>query len=158
LEYNLINMKIISSAFSNNGPIPPKHTCDGENINPALEISDVPPEAKSLALICDDPDAPGRTFIHWAAWNLKPGTVEILEGQLPAESIEGKTDFGKVGYGGPCPPSGTHRYFFRLFALDTILNLPEAATREDLEKSMAVIFSLKRSLLELTDEGVRSDV
>lgn len=129
-------MKITSSAFSHKGPIPSKYTCDGENINPPLEISDVPPGAKSLALICEDPDAPGGTFVHWVVWNINPQTTEIGEGKVPVGASQGTNDFGRSGYSGPCPPGGTHRYFFQLVALDTTLNLPSGATRQDLEKAM----------------------
>ena len=112
-------MKLTSSAFQNNQFIPAKYTCDGEDINPPLTISDVPAQAKSLVLIVDDPDAPGGTFTHWVVANISPTTREIREGTLPEGAIEYGNDFGKLDYGGPCPPSGTHRYFFRLFALDT---------------------------------------
>lgn len=125
-----------SSAFEHNGFIPRKYTCQGEDINPPLIISGVSPEAKSLVLIMDDPDAPMGTWIHWTVWNIPPTTPEIGENSKP-EGIEGVTSFGKPGYGGPCPPSGTHRYFFKLYALDITLDLPTSAKKEDLEKTMA---------------------
>lgn len=122
-------MKITSPSFQENAFIPSKYTCDGENINPPLVISDVSADAKSLALIVDDPDAPVGTFVHWLVWNIPPRVGEIKEGSLPEGSIQGTNDFGKKEYGGPCPPSGTHRYFFRLYALNQELNLPEGAKR-----------------------------
>jgi len=111
-------MKIESSAFQNNQNIPPKYTCDGENINPQLKISGVPESAKSLALIVDDPDASMGTWVHWVVLNIDPETAEIPENSAPAGSLELKTSFDKPGYGGPCPHTGTHRYFFKLYALD----------------------------------------
>ena len=129
-------MKITSPVFSQNSPISSKYTCDGENISPPLQFSDVPDEAKSLVLICDDPDAPGRVFVHWTLWNIDPKTNEIGEGKVPSGATQGVTDFGQVGWGGPCPPSGTHRYFFKLYALDTTFEIPYQAKKEDIEKAM----------------------
>lgn len=129
-------MRITSSVFAHNNQIPSKYTCDGNNFSPPLQFSEVPAEAKSLALICDDPDAPGKTWVHWTAWNIDPKTTEIGEGKVPQGATQGLTDFGEVGYGGPCPPSGTHRYFFKLYALDTTLDIPYEARKEDLEKTM----------------------
>lgn len=126
-----ISMKLTSSAFLHNSEIPSKYTCDGENINPPLGISGVPEGAKSVALISDDPDAPAGTWVHWTLWNISTATAEIPENSAPEGAIEGKTSFGKLGYGGPCPPSGTHRYFFKLYALDTIVNLDSSASKED---------------------------
>ena len=129
-------MQLKSSAFSPNGPIPARYTCDGQNINPPLTISEVPETARSLVLICDDPDAPGKTWVHWTVWNIDPKTSDILEGNIPADAVQGLTDFGAVGYGGPCPPSGTHRYFYKLYALDIDLTLTYQAKKEDIEKAM----------------------
>lgn len=129
-------MKITSSTFENNSPIPSKYTCDGNDFSPPLQFSEVPTEAKSLVLICDDPDAPGETWIHWTAWNIDPKTTQIEEGAVPNGAVQGLTSFGEVGYGGPCPPSGTHRYFFKLYALDNTLKLPYQAGKEDIEKLM----------------------
>jgi len=129
-------MKLTSSAFTNHQSIPVKYTCDGKNVNPPLTISDVPENAKSLVLIMDDPDAPMGTWVHWTVWNIDPKTKEISENSLLEGAIEGITSFGKPGYGGPCPPSGTHRYFFKLYALDTSLSLPKTATKAELEKAM----------------------
>ena len=130
-------MQLKSPAFSQNGVVPAKYTCDGQNISPPLQIAETPENAKSLVLICDDPDAPGTTWTHWTVWNIDPTTTEIVEGKTSAGSTQGVTDFGEVGYGGPCPPSGTHRYFFKLYALDTSLNIPYQAKKEDIEKAMA---------------------
>lgn len=131
-----INMKIESPAFKNNENIPAKYTCDGQDVNPALKISEVPEGAKSLVLIVDDPDAPMGTWVHWTVWNIATSTSEITENSVPEAAIEGLTDFGKPGWGGPCPPSGTHRYFFKLFALDMTLDLDSSAKIEDLETEM----------------------
>lgn len=128
-------MKLTSPAFQNEGLIPSKYTCDGDNISPALIISDIPNNAKSLALIMDDPDAPMGTFVHWVVWNIPADKKEIKEGETGGFK-EGMNDFGRIGYGGPCPPSGTHRYFFKLYALDTKLNLNDDVTKADLEKAM----------------------
>ena len=130
-------MQLKSPAFSQNGVVPAKYTCDGQNISPPLQIAETPENAKSLVLICDDPDAPGKTWTHWTVWNIDPATTEIVEGTTLAGSTQGVTDFGEVGYGGPCPPSGTHRYFFKLYALDTMLNMSYQAKKEDIEKAMA---------------------
>ena len=128
-------MKLTSSVFANNGAIPSEFTCDGDDISPHLSISDVPKNAKSLALIMDDPDAPVGIFIHWVVWNIPPDTKEISKGEEP-RGVQGMTSFRRQGYGGPCPPSGTHRYFFKLYALDAELNLPEGSTKHDLENAM----------------------
>jgi len=130
------NMEIKSSAFKNNSLVPQKYTCDGENVNPPLLISGVSKEAKSLVLIVDDPDAPMGTFTHWTVWNIDPKISEIKENSVPLGANEGITDFRKIGYGGPCPPSGTHRYFFKLYSLDQKLDLSSGARRSDLEKAM----------------------
>lgn len=129
-------MKIKSSAFENNEKIPRKYTCQGEDINPPLEFSEIPKETKSLALIMDDPDAPLGTWDHWIIWNIPPETKEIKEGEVPVNAIQGKNSWGKNSYGGPCPPSGTHRYFFKLYALNEILNINENSKKSDLEKAM----------------------
>lgn len=129
-------MNITSLAFSNNGMIPSKYTCDGENISPPFSFSEIPADAASLVLICEDPDAPGKVFTHWTAWNIIPRLTQVGEGQRLEGAIEGQTDFGKSGYGGPCPPGGTHRYFFKLFALDKSLDLATQATKQQLEQEM----------------------
>lgn len=129
-------LAISSAAFQNNGSIPAKYTCDGADVNPPLKIENVPSTAKSLALIVDDPDAPMGTWVHWVLWNIDPGTGEIRENSVPKGALPGMNDFRKQKYGGPCPPSGTHRYFFKLYALDRALSLHAQATKGDLEKAM----------------------
>jgi len=129
-------LTLSSPAFKQNAAIPPKYTCDGADINPSLTVGNVPAGAKSLALIVDDPDAPSGTWVHWVVWNIAVDTKEIREHELPAGALEGMNDFRKRSYGGPCPPSGTHRYFFKLYALDTTLNLRAGATKADLEHAM----------------------
>ncbi|PJE50485.1 MAG: YbhB/YbcL family Raf kinase inhibitor-like protein [Candidatus Yanofskybacteria bacterium CG10_big_fil_rev_8_21_14_0_10_36_16] len=129
-------MNITSPSFNNGESVPSTYTCDGGNINPPLQFSEVPKEAKSLALIVDDPDAPVGTWFHWVMWNIKPETTEIRENVPPAEATQGMTSFGKTGYGGPCPPSGQHHYHFKLYALDTELNLSQATDAEALENAM----------------------
>lgn len=128
-------MKIWSSAFADKEAIPSRYTCDGDDINPPLQF-DVPSSAKSLALIVDDPDAPRGTWVHWVVWNIDPNTSEIKEDSVPKSSRQGINDFGNMSYGGPCPPSGTHRYFFKLYALDVSLNIPSRSAKADLEKAM----------------------
>lgn len=129
-------MKILSSAFGNNQSIPAEYTCDGKNINPPLEIVDAPKSAKGLVLIMDDPDAPMGTWVHWVVWNINPQMKNVAENSVPEGGIQGRTN-RENSYGGPCPPSGTHRYFFKLFALDIILDLPSSAGKAELEKAMA---------------------
>jgi Raf kinase inhibitor-like YbhB/YbcL family protein len=128
-------MKITSSAFQQGGNMPSKFSCDGANASPPLQISDIPTEAKSLVLIVDDPDAPSGLFTHWAVWNISPQTTTIGEGSTP-KGVQGTNDFGKSGYGGPCPPSGTHRYYFKVFALDRELDLPVGAKRSHLDSAI----------------------
>ena len=127
-------LKITSPAFENNQPIPSKFTCDGKNISPPLEVEHIPNEAKCLALIVDDPDAPIATWAHWLVWNI-PLTHHIKENSI--HGIEGVNDFERKNYGGPCPPSGTHRYFFKVYALDELLKLSPNARKADLEKAMS---------------------
>src|SRR5438876_9788033 len=121
-------MKISSSAFQEGGNIPSKFTCDGTDANPPLRFEGAPAETKSLVLIVDDPDAPSGLFTHWLIWNISSQTTTIAEGSTP-KGVQGTNDFGKSGYGGPCPPSGTHRYYFKIFALDRELDLPFGAKR-----------------------------
>jgi Raf kinase inhibitor-like YbhB/YbcL family protein len=131
----VVKMKLISPAFENNNGMPSEYTCDGPNIAPELNIEDVPENTKSLALIMDDPDAPAGTWVHWVVWNIPSDTRTIAKGTEPQGTL-GTTSFGKQGYGGPCPPSGTHRYFFKLYALDTTLALKDGSTKEQLEHAM----------------------
>ena len=128
-------MKITSSAFQEGGNIPSKFTCDGGDRSPPLQIAEIPSSAKSLALIVDDPDAPSGLFTHWIVWNISPQTNGIAEGSAP-KGVQGTSDFGKSGYGGPCPPSGTHRYYFKVFALDRELNLPSGTKRNQLDAAI----------------------
>ena len=135
-------MQITSTAFEPDGVIPPKYTCDGADVSPPLAWQGIPPGAKTIALICDDPDAPMGTWIHWVLWNLPAETTQLPEDLppdevLPSGAKQGTTDFGRVGYGGPCPPGGTHRYFFKVYALDTALDLPAGASKDDLLDAMA---------------------
>jgi Raf kinase inhibitor-like YbhB/YbcL family protein len=126
-------LAVSSPAFENDGDIPNKYTCDGDEINPPLRIDNIPEEAKSLALIVEDPDAPKGVFDHWLVWNIEP-TGDIAEDSVPG--TVGANSFGDTAYGGPCPPSGTHRYYFRVFALDTHLNLDAGADKKALEQTM----------------------
>jgi Raf kinase inhibitor-like YbhB/YbcL family protein len=130
---NIQSIKVFSSAFAANGSIPGKYTCDGANVNPPLEFEGIPEEADSLVLIVDDPDAPMKTFTHWIVWNIEP-VAKIEEDTIPG--VEGINDFKRIGYGGPCPPSGTHRFFFRVYALDRQLELKAGTGRKDLENEM----------------------
>jgi Raf kinase inhibitor-like YbhB/YbcL family protein len=123
-----------SPAFENNELIPAKYTCDGTNVNPPLTIEGTPEETKSLVLIVDDPDCPTGTFDHWIVWNIAPTTRKIEENTVPG--TEGMSSYRKYSYGGPCPPYGTHRYFFKVYALDTQLDLKSNSTKKDLEKEM----------------------
>jgi len=131
-----LSMNITSSAFDHNKSIPEKYTCDGDNINPALSFSDIPDDTKSLVLIVDDPDAPVGLWVHWIMWNISPDTTDIAENSVTKEAIEGTTSFGRPGYGGPCPPDGEHRYFFKIYALDTDLDLPKDVDKNILEEKM----------------------
>ncbi|MGZ5003165.1 MAG: YbhB/YbcL family Raf kinase inhibitor-like protein [Chthoniobacterales bacterium] len=130
-------ISLSSVAFKSGEKIPEKFTCKGANVNPPLQFPGVPAEARSLALIVDDPDAPSGLFTHWLVWNIDPTTRKIGEKSVPSGAVQGTNDFGKSGYGGPCPPSGTHRYFFRLIALDQKLELKSGAKRSDLDKAIA---------------------
>jgi len=128
-------MKVTSSAFYEGGNIPSKFTCDGSDTSPPLQIAGVPSVAKSLVLIVDDPDAPGGLFTHWLVWNIPPQTGSIAEGSAP-QGVQGANDFGKSGYRGPCPPPGTHRYSFKIFALDRELELRSGAKRSQVDAAM----------------------
>lgn len=126
-------MKLISPGFKHNELIPKKFTCQGQNVNPPLLIENIPPGTQTLALIVDDPDAPVACWVHWIVFNILP-TKEIAEDSVPG--MQGYNDFGKLAYGGPCPPSGTHRYFFKLYALDVKLNVRQKTTKKELEEAM----------------------
>lgn len=122
--------------------MPEKYTCDGANVSPPFQWKGVPAAAKSVAVIVDDPDAPGKTWVHWVLFNWPVGDTSLAENipqrdKLPNGAVQGRNDFGHAGYGGPCPPKGTHRYFFRVYALDCQLDLTPAATRADVDQAMA---------------------
>ncbi len=139
-------LRITSSAFVHEGFIPAKYTCDGDDINPPLEIDGIPERAQSLVLIVDDPDAPMGTWDHWVVWNVSPAK-KIEENSVPG--TEGLNDFGKHSYGGPCPPSGTHRYFFKIYALDTKLALNPNSRKKDVERAMEAHVLAKGEILGL---------
>lgn len=127
-------MTITSSIFQDSEYMNERYTCDGQDRNPPLRFGEIPSEAKSLVLIVDDPDALGGNFTHWLLWNIPPMTDGIKEGEIPAGSIQGKNGEGRIGYMGPCPPTGrAHHYHFKLYALDTTLDLPEGAHQYELE-------------------------
>lgn len=119
-----------------NQPIPSRYSCDGEDVNPPLSLEGIPSDARSLALIVDDPDAPGRVWVHWTLWNIDPKTKDIAENSLPSGAVQGRNDFGQSRWGGPCPPGGTHHYRFRLFALKAAPDLPAGAKEPDLAKAI----------------------
>lgn len=136
-----MDIKIKSPAFVPGGKIPGKYTCDGMDISPPLAWTSGPGGTKTFALICDDPDAPMGTWVHWVLFNLPADIIELRENVLPERGLEsgakqGMNGFRKIGYGGPCPPGGTHRYFFKLYALDTEINLEAGATKSELLKAM----------------------
>jgi hypothetical protein len=135
-ERTMNKMDLTCQAFPNNGMIPSEYTCDGADGNPPLSIRNVPEKSRSLALIVDDPDAPRGTWVHWVVWNIGPDTTEIPANSVPGGALQGTNDFGKRNYGGPCPPSGTHRYFFKLYALDNSVALNAGATKAQLEEAM----------------------
>ena len=134
-------LTISSTAFSNGGMIPSQYTCDGANISPPLQWSGLPAGTKTVALIVDDPDAPAKTWVHWVIYDLPANTTQLPENIKPQEKLaggakQGTNDFKKIGYGGPCPPSGTHRYFFKLYAVDIETSLNPGATKDELLKTM----------------------
>jgi Raf kinase inhibitor-like YbhB/YbcL family protein len=137
-----VSIQLTSSAFEAGKTIPAKYTCQGDDISPPLKWSSPPPGAKSLALICDDPDAPVGTWVHWVLYNIAPTTTELPEKVPATETVlhsakQGLNDFRRLGYGGPCPPPGRpHRYFFKLYALDTELQLGARAAKKDLVRAM----------------------
>jgi Raf kinase inhibitor-like YbhB/YbcL family protein len=143
-------MEIISPEFKHNEFIPKKFTCEGEDISPTLVIEGVPEGTKSLALIVDDPDAPMGTWVHWVVYDILP-LKRIEENSIPGK--QGKNNFGRLNYGGPCPPSGTHRYFFKIYALDTMLNLKEGLSKGALEKAMEGHIIGKAELVGLYKKG-----
>lgn len=136
-----VALTLSSGVFKANAKIPARYTCDGEDVSPPLEWRGAPAGTKSFALISDDPDAPVGTWVHWVIWNVPPDTTSLAENLPKTEKLQngaqqGLTDFRRAGYGGPCPPSGTHRYFFKLYALDLMLNLPARSNKAQLEAAM----------------------
>ena len=130
-------MKLTTTAFAPGGNIPNEYTLYGDNLVPPLHIDDVPQDARSLALIMDDPDAPNGTFTHWLLFNINPRIHDLGDREIPLGTVRGTNDFGTTEYGGPRPPSGEHRYYWKIFALDSRLNLENGATRDDLEASIS---------------------
>jgi Raf kinase inhibitor-like YbhB/YbcL family protein len=130
------DLKLTSPAFPDNGDIPAKFTCQGDDVNPQLGIEGVPAGAKSIVLIMDDPDAPMGTWDHWIVFNIAPDTASIAENSVPSGAVQGRNGWGNSEYGGPCPPSGTHRYVFKLYALDTTLQLDQNADKGAVESAM----------------------
>ncbi|HJQ10076.1 MAG TPA: YbhB/YbcL family Raf kinase inhibitor-like protein [Gemmatimonadaceae bacterium] len=140
-----MTLKVTSSAFQQGGSIPTQYTCEGKDLSPPLQWSGLPNNAKSVAMIVDDPDAPDpakpqRVYVHWVVYNISPQTTSLAENAsksgMPSGAVQGKNDWGNTAYGGPCPPIGRHRYFFKLYALDTTLTGLQNATKADLEKAM----------------------
>jgi Raf kinase inhibitor-like YbhB/YbcL family protein len=136
-----MDMKLTSPAFAEGGLIPPTYTADGADISPPLRWESVPEGTRSIALISDDPDAPVGNWVHWVVFNLRPETTELPENvppdkTLPGGACQGRNDFGRIGYGGPAPPSGTHRYYFNVYAVDTTLDLAAGAKKAQLLKAM----------------------
>jgi Raf kinase inhibitor-like YbhB/YbcL family protein len=129
-------LTLSSPAFTNEGEIPEKYTCEGEDISPPLHIEGIPQGTQSIALIVEDPDAPLGTWDHWLVWNIDPATQDIPENSIPKNGITGINDFKQTGYGGPCPPFGTHRYYFHVYALDTRLDLPPGTKKTKLQKAL----------------------
>jgi Raf kinase inhibitor-like YbhB/YbcL family protein len=136
-----MDIKVTSSAWQEGEMIPGKYTCDGENISPPLTLSSIPEGTKSIALISDDPDAPAKVWVHWVIFNLPPDTTR-LEENIPSQTklsngaLQGKNDSGTTGYTGPCPPDGTHRYYFKAYALDKMLDLSPGITKQNLLETM----------------------
>jgi Raf kinase inhibitor-like YbhB/YbcL family protein len=136
-----MDIKLTSSAFEEGGMIPSKYTCDGQDISPPLTWDDVPANTESIAVICDDPDAPMGTWVHWVLFNIPPDVTSLPEGVPRQKTLSngarhGQNDFRNFGYGGPCPPGGTHRYYFKLYALDTAFNLEAGITKSRLVDAM----------------------
>ncbi len=140
-EEQMVRLEVTSTAFKAGARIPTVYTCDGDDTSPQLAWSAPPEATKSVAIICDDPDAPWKTWVHWVVYQIRPEVRELKEAlpqdaQFEDGTRQGRTDFGRVGYGGPCPPSGTHRYFFKVYALDIELTLAPGATKAQLEAAM----------------------
>ncbi len=145
-------MKITSTSFEDGGMIPRKYACDGEDISPPLAWTEIPDSTKTLALICEDPDAPVGTWVHWVIFNIPASERALHEhipsiNRLPNGAIQGRNDFGNIGYGGPCPPMGTHRYFFRIYALSTVLNLEPGISKSELLNAMEDVLLAEGQLM-----------
>ncbi len=133
------NFTLESEAFDNEGVIPRKYGYKNGNLSPPLKISGVPENTSSLALIMDDPDAMGavgKVWVHWVLWNIDPNTIELKENSIPSDCLEGETDFGEIGYGGPAPPDKEHTYIFKLYALNQKLDVDKGSTKKQIEKAM----------------------
>jgi Raf kinase inhibitor-like YbhB/YbcL family protein len=156
MKNNEINKLLISSpAFENEGDIPSKYTCDGEDINPQLTVDNIPENTKTLAIIVEDPDAPKGTFDHWLVWNVPPESI-IEENRI--SGISGTNGAGKTGYYGPCPPSGTHRYYFHVFALDSSLDLQGGIDKKTLQNAMDSHIVAKGTLMGHYKKGAKKEV
>ena len=136
-----MRIKVTSTAFTDGGMIPKQYTCDGPNVSPPLAWDSLPDDTKTVALIADDPDAPGKAWVHWVVFDVPAGVKSLPENVSPQETIpgggkQGTNDFPKIGYGGPCPPSGTHRYYFKIYALDKELGLDGKTTKDQLLRAM----------------------
>jgi Raf kinase inhibitor-like YbhB/YbcL family protein len=136
-----ISMALESPSFAQNQSIPSKYTCDGPDVSPPLLWKNLPEKTKSIVLLCDDPDAPAGVWVHWVCYDIPAVVTSLSEGIPKSDSLavggkQGITDFGSIGYGGPCPPSGTHRYFFKMYALDRVLGLPAGKTKKNIERAM----------------------
>ena len=142
-----MSMQILSAAFTQDTTIPVKYTCQGKDVNPSLSVLDTPEGTKSLALIVDDPDAPNGMWVHWVVYNISPTKTMINEKTIPGQ--QGLNDFGKYNYGGPCPPSGTHRYFFKVYALDKMITPKKDMTKKELEEAMKGHVLAKAELMGL---------
>jgi len=142
------NMKI-TSVFEHNTNIPSIYTCDGDDLAPELTITEVPDGTKELVLIVDDPDAPIGTFVHWVLYNIPPTTTKIDNRNLPKGAKQGHTDFGRNSWGGPCPPSGVHRYFFKLYAIDKTLEFKEGVKKRQIENEIEEHIIEKAELIGL---------
>ncbi|MEU1202101.1 YbhB/YbcL family Raf kinase inhibitor-like protein [Streptomyces sp. NPDC005813] len=129
---------VSSPAFADDGTIPRRYTCDGENVSPPLDLSGVPQGAAGLVVLVEDPDAPGGTFVHWTVWGIDPHETALAAGAVPRGAVQGRNGFGKLGYGGPCPPEGkAHHYVFSVFAADVKPTLPEGAAAGDVKRALA---------------------
>jgi Raf kinase inhibitor-like YbhB/YbcL family protein len=154
-------IQLVSPAFAHGAVIPIEYTCDGKNLSPALSWSDVPVERRSLALVCDDPDAPRGTWVHWVLYNLPGDAVELSPGipplpELPSGARQGRNDSGEIGYSGPCPPPGKpHRYYFRLYSLDILLTLPHGVSKDELEQAMSGHILGQGTLMGVYQRGSR---